>query len=102
MTFLSEDIAGWDNVCRAWNWRNPMPPKVARAAPAKQKKFATEEYVRIVPLHHPKPAYSIDELSRLRRERQPQDLFGSTGSSLTSSSARSSISWASTPSPGRP
>src|SRR2546422_10840465 len=52
-----------------------MPARAARAAPAKPKKFAAEEYVRIVPLHHPKPAYSIDELSRLRREGEPQDLF---------------------------
>src|SRR5207245_11731122 len=50
-----------------------MPPRAPRAAPAKPEKFAAEEYVRIVPLHHPKPAYSIDELSRLRREGQ--DLF---------------------------
>src|SRR5438105_12664134 len=52
-----------------------MPPRAPRAARAKPEKFAAEEYVRIVPLHHPKPAYSIDELSRLRREGEPQDLF---------------------------
>jgi len=52
-----------------------MTPRAARAAPAPRRKFAPEEYVRIVPLHHPKPAYSIEELSRLRREGEPQDLF---------------------------
>jgi len=52
-----------------------MPARAVRAAQAKPKKFAAEEYVRIAPLHHPKPAYSIDELSRLRREGEPQDLF---------------------------
>jgi len=43
-------------------------------ATAKSKMFATGEYIRVVPLHHPKPAVSIDEITRLR-EREEQDLF---------------------------
>jgi hypothetical protein len=49
-----------------------VTPRAARAAPASRKKFAPEEYLRIVPLHHPKPSYSIDDL---RRAGEPQDLF---------------------------
>ena len=40
--------------------------------------FEPGEYIRVVPLHHPKPAVSIDQLSRARRAREPgeaQDLF---------------------------
>lgn len=43
-------------------------------ATAKSKMFATGEYIRVVPLHHPKPAVSIDEITRLR-EGEEQDLF---------------------------
>lgn len=38
-------------------------------------RFTTGEHVRIVPLHYPKPAVSIDELSRARDEAVGQDLF---------------------------
>jgi len=40
--------------------------------------FEPGEYIRVVPLHHPKPAVSIDQLSRARRAREhgeEQDLF---------------------------
>ncbi len=37
--------------------------------------FTTGEHVRIVPLHYPKPAISIDELSRARAESGAQDPF---------------------------
>src|SRR5206468_10949527 len=43
-------------------------------APAKSKMFATGEYNQVVPLHHPNPAVSIDEITRLR-EGEEQDLF---------------------------
>lgn len=33
------------------------------------------EHVRIVPLHHPKPSVSIDDLARARMEDEGQDLF---------------------------
>src|SRR5260370_6588852 len=38
-------------------------------------KFAPGEYVRIVPLHYPKPSVSIDEMGRLRAEPPDTDLF---------------------------
>ena len=33
------------------------------------------EHIRIVPLHHPKPAVSVDELARAREAGEEQDLF---------------------------
>jgi len=41
---------------------------------AKARIFASDEFVRVVPLHHPKPAVPIDELARLRRGEEG-DLF---------------------------
>ena len=38
-------------------------------------KFTSSEYVRIVPLHYPKPSVSIDELGHLRGEPPGSDLF---------------------------
>jgi hypothetical protein len=47
---------------------------VGRVAPS--RKFAPGEHIRIVPLHYPKPAASIDELARMRREGEEEaDLF---------------------------
>jgi len=37
--------------------------------------FESGEHVRVVPLHHPKPVLSIDELGRRRREGDDRDLF---------------------------
>ena len=48
--------------------------KKANQPAAKSKKFEPGEHIRVVPLHHPKPAVSIDELSR-QREGGEQDLF---------------------------
>lgn len=44
---------------------------------SRTRKFAPGEYIRVVPLHHPKPAISIDELERekLRRKGEKVDLF---------------------------
>ena len=43
---------------------------------ATSRKFAPGEHIRIVPLHYPKPAVSIDELARMRREGEEEaDLF---------------------------
>lgn len=39
------------------------------------KMFQTGEHVRVVPLHHPKPSASIDDLARGRRGGRDQDLF---------------------------
>jgi hypothetical protein len=39
------------------------------------KMFQPGEHVRIVPLHHPKPSVSIDDLARGRRVGKDQDLF---------------------------
>jgi len=47
--------------------------KANKPAP-KSKKFEPGEHIRVVPLHHPKPAVSIDDLSR-QREGGEQDLF---------------------------
>ena len=33
------------------------------------------EYVRVVPLHHPKPTVAISELARARAKAADQDLF---------------------------
>lgn len=59
--------------------------KTKRRAGAKRKagarpktgssRFAAGEYVRIVPLHYPKPAMTIDEMGRLRGEGPDVDLF---------------------------
>src|SRR5260370_24721868 len=50
-----------------------------RKTPARAKagasKFSPGEYVRIVPLHYPKPSLSIDELGRLRAEPPGTDPF---------------------------
>jgi len=48
--------------------------KPAKTA-AKFKTFKSSEYVRVVPLHHPKPAWSIDELAQARQGGADQDLF---------------------------
>ncbi len=37
--------------------------------------FKPGEHVRVVPLHHPKPSVSIDDLSRMRGEDEDGDLF---------------------------
>jgi len=37
--------------------------------------FQTGEHIRVVPLHHPKPSVSIDDLARGRRAGKDQDLF---------------------------
>jgi hypothetical protein len=42
---------------------------------APSSKFSPGEYVRIVPLHYPKPSMSIDELGRLRGEPADTDPF---------------------------
>lgn len=42
--------------------------------PAKAKMFQPGEHIRVVPLHHPKPSVSIDDLGR-RRAGGDQDLF---------------------------
>jgi hypothetical protein len=39
------------------------------------KMFQPGEHVRVVPLHHPKPSVSIDDLARGRRGGRDQDLF---------------------------
>jgi len=39
----------------------------------KSKMFEPDEYIRVVPLHHPKPAVAIGELARA--EGGDQDLF---------------------------
>ena len=43
----------------------------------KSTTFAPGEHVRVVPLHHPKPAISIDELAKARKgkEKEERDLF---------------------------
>jgi hypothetical protein len=40
----------------------------------KSQQFAPGEYIRVAPLHHPKPSVPIDELGRLREEKGG-DLF---------------------------
>lgn len=44
---------------------------------SKSVKFAPGEHVRVVPLHYPKPAISIDEIAKARkgREKEEHDLF---------------------------
>jgi hypothetical protein len=42
---------------------------------ARFKMFKPGEYVRVVPLHHPKPVVSIDDLARAREAGEEQDLF---------------------------
>src|SRR4051812_49385289 len=39
------------------------------------KKFEPGEHIRVVPLYHPKPSISIDQLARARGEEQEGDLF---------------------------
>jgi len=46
-----------------------------RSQSSTRSAFAPGEYVRIVPLHHPKPAVSIDDLARMRKEVQEDELF---------------------------
>lgn len=41
----------------------------------KKSSKPTGEHVRVVPLHHPKPSVSIDDLARARRKPEDQDLF---------------------------
>jgi len=48
------------------------PPVRSRAG---SSKFTPGEYVRIVPLHYPKPSVAIDEMGRLRGEAPDVDLF---------------------------
>jgi hypothetical protein len=43
------------------------------AKSAKSSIFAPGEHIRVVPLHHPKPAFTIDDLSRARRGPEPDD-----------------------------
>jgi hypothetical protein len=47
-----------------------MSGRTPRPSSAVQSRFTPGEYVRIVPLHYPKPAYSTDDLGR-----EGQDLF---------------------------
>ena len=44
--------------------KRTTPARPRAAAP----KFSRSEYVRVVPLHYPKPSVSIDEMGRLRAE----------------------------------
>jgi hypothetical protein len=47
-----------------------------KQTPVKSSKlFGPGEHIRVVPLHHPKPAVAIDELARARAEGGDQDLF---------------------------
>lgn len=46
--------------------------KPAKKSP-KSSKFAEGEHIRVVPLHNPKPEYSIDELSKARKGREEGD-----------------------------
>jgi len=60
--------------------KKSKPRVVAKKKPATRprvgsSRFAPGEYVRIVPLHYPKPSLSIDELGRLRGEPADTDLF---------------------------
>src|SRR5438309_1184609 len=48
-----------------------MKPRTKPAAKSSQP----GEHVRVVPLHHPKPSVSIDDLARARRRPKDQDLF---------------------------
>jgi hypothetical protein len=41
----------------------------------KTSMFSSDEFVRVVPLHHPKPVFAIDELAREREEGKETDLF---------------------------
>ena len=49
--------------------------KAAARPRAGSSKFSPGEYVRIVPLHYPKPSMSIDEMGRLKGEPPDTDLF---------------------------
>jgi hypothetical protein len=49
--------------------------KTVARSKARSPKFSPGEYVRIVPLHYPKPSVSIDELGRLRGEAADIDMF---------------------------
>jgi hypothetical protein len=42
---------------------------------SKSATFAPGEHIRVVPLYHPKPSVSIEDLSRARRARDEGDLF---------------------------
>jgi hypothetical protein len=44
-------------------------------AKSKTKKFQPGEHIRVVPLHHPKPAVSIEDVRRARREWEKGDPF---------------------------
>ena len=47
----------------------------ARARPARRPSaYAPGEHIRVVPLHHPKPAIGLDELAR-RRDEEGRELF---------------------------
>ncbi len=48
--------------------------KAVKRAPAKFDKASKNEYIRVVPMHHPKPVLSIDKLGKLRGEKD-SDLF---------------------------
>ena len=49
--------------------------KAGPRSTARSPMFAPGEYVRIVPLHYPKPSVTIDELGRLRGEQGDIDPF---------------------------
>lgn len=53
--------------------QNPPKKKSTKKPAAKKAKFAAGEHIRVVPLHHPKPEYSIDELNRARKVREEGD-----------------------------
>lgn len=49
--------------------------KKSKKTTVKAKKFAPGDYVRVVPVHLPKPSVSIDELSARHKDEGEQDLF---------------------------
>jgi hypothetical protein len=56
------------------NMKKTSKVKKPSKASVKSKMFQPGEYVRIAPLHHPKPSIAIDDLGRLR-EDENADLF---------------------------
>jgi len=52
-----------------------MKTKTIKKTKVKSQQFAPGEHVRVVPLYHPKPSVSIDELSGRRKKEADGDLF---------------------------
>lgn len=46
---------------------------VVREPAVKKAKFGAGEHIRVVPLHHPKPEYSIDDLTKARKGREESE-----------------------------